>query len=191
MSGVPPSAPAAIVLAAGAGDRFHGPAHKLLTPFRGRPLVTWAIEHALAAELAATAVVTGAVDLVGLLPEGVAVITNPDWARGQATSLQAGLAWARDGGHQAVVVGLGDQPLVAPSTWAALAAAEGPIVVATYNGRRGNPVRLDRSIWDLLPVTGDAGARVLMAERPDLVVEVACNGDPADVDTEEDLARWS
>jgi CTP:molybdopterin cytidylyltransferase MocA len=183
--------PAAIVLAAGAGDRFHGPAHKLLTPFRGRPLVTWAVEHALAAELAATAVVIGAVDLVGLLPKGVEVITNPDWARGQATSLQAGLAWARDAGHQAVVVGLGDQPLVAPSAWAALAAAEGPIVVATYNGRRGNPVRLDHSIWDLLPVTGDAGARVLMAERPNLVVEVACTGDPADVDTEEDLARWS
>ena len=189
-----PQKTAAIVLAAGGGVRFRGETHKLLAPFRGRALVTWAVEHALAAGLAETFVVTGAVDLAEVLPAGVHVVANPNWAEGQATSLQAGLEAARAAGnanHAAAVVGLGDQPLVTPDAWRAVAAAPAAIAVATYAGRRGNPVRLDRTVWDLLPSTGDAGARILMADRPELVVEVACSGDPADVDTEEDLERWS
>ncbi|MDT4942930.1 MAG: hypothetical protein QOJ34_3019, partial [Pseudonocardiales bacterium] len=36
----------------------------------------------------------------------------------------------------------------------------------------------------------DEGARALLAARPDLVDEVDVPGDPTDLDTPADLARW-
>jgi CTP:molybdopterin cytidylyltransferase MocA len=184
---------AAVVLAAGGGSRFRGAEHKLLAPFRGRPLVAWAVANAVAAGLDETLVVQGAVDLVDVLPPGVVVVVNPRWAEGQATSLGVAIVHARAAGHDAVVIGLGDQPLVTSESWRAVATAppEPPIAVARYAGRRGNPVRLPATVWDLLRFDGDEGARELMRRKPGLVGEVACEGSAADVDTVEDLEQWS
>ena len=177
---------AAVVLAAGGGTRFGGDGHKLLAPFRGRPLVAWALEAA--SVLDELIVVTGAVAID--VPAGAREVRNARWAEGQATSLAAAIAAAA--GHDAVVVGLGDQPLIPAEAWRRVAAATAtPIAVATYAGARRNPVRLAAEVWPLLPREGDEGARSLLRGRDDLVTEVACPGDPADVDTQEDLATWS
>jgi CTP:molybdopterin cytidylyltransferase MocA len=182
----------AAVLAAGGGLRFGGTEPKLRATFRGKPLVRWSVDAALAAGFDDVVVVSGAVEVGDLLPEGVVVHRNVRWHEGIATSLGCATTIAGRAGADAVVVGLGDQPLVLADAWRAVAAATtAPIAVATYGGRRRNPVRLAREVWPLLPATGDEGARVLMAERPELVVEIACPGDPVDIDTQEDLDRWS
>ena len=188
---------AAVVLAAGGGSRFAGDGHKLLTPFRGRPLVVWSVLHALDGGLDDVVVVEGAVALAPVLREArlvppARVLDNPDWARGQASSLAVAVRDAAWRGHDAIVVGLGDQPLVPGDAWRAVAATTThPIVAASYDGLRRNPVRLARGVWGLLDTEGDEGARALMRRRPDLVGEVACVGLPADVDTVEDLSQWS
>lgn len=177
------------VLAAGDGSRFHGPTHKLDADLRGRPVILHAIDAALAADAGPVVVVTA--DHVRTpMPPGVRVIENPAWRDGQMSSLRVGIAAAREHGATNLVIGLGDQPFVTPEAWRAVASTAGPIVVATYDGRRGHPVGLHRDVWDLLPAGGDEGARSLMRLRPDLVREVPCQGSPTDVDTLEDLRRW-
>ena len=176
---------AAVVLAAGGGTRFQGDAHKLLARFRGRAVIEWVLDAA--SVLDELIVVTGAVELS--LPPHAREVRNDRWAEGQATSLAAAIDAA--GAHDAIVVGLGDQPLVPSDAWRLVAAATGPIAVATYDGARRNPVRLAREMWPLVPREGDEGARSLLRNRPELVTEVACPGNPADVDTVEDLATWS
>lgn len=191
-----------VLLAAGGGSRFTGATHKLLaplgdttaamTPALASTVFERALDHARQAVDAPVLVVTGAVELP--LPDDVVELPNPRWAEGQATSLQAAVAHARRLGCSHVVIGLADQPFVGPEAWRTVAEApdppETPIVVATYEGRRGNPVRLRRDVWGDLPSSGDEGARSLMRLRPHLVREVACAGSPADIDTLEDLRRW-
>jgi len=65
--------------------------------------------------------------------------------------------------------------------------------VATYSGKPRNPVLFSREVWPLLmaELSGDEGARPFLRRHQELVTHVPCDaaGDPADVDTREDLMR--
>ena len=186
----------AIVLAAGGGSRFLGSHHKLLQPLAGRAVVRWALEAVAGAELSPIVVVTGAAVLTNVLAESlpndpeVVEVHNPHWRTGMASSLQAALLVARMRDMEAVVVGLGDQPGIPASAWRKVADTQAPLAVATYAGVRRNPVRIHAELWSQLPHDGDEGARSLIRERPELVTEVACEGNADDIDTVDDVARW-
>jgi molybdenum cofactor cytidylyltransferase len=191
-----------ILLAGGAGSRFRDVGHKLnadLTEHRERPAETVfarSLASVIDAEIGRVIVVTGRLDAqdLGIVDRSdLDIVHNAEWAHGQMTSVRAGIASAGEGGVSIAVIGLADQPGIEPSSWrdVADAALHGArIAVATYKGRRANPVALHRDVWHLLPTTGDEGARGLMRLRPDLVVEVPCTGSPKDIDTVEDLTRW-
>jgi molybdenum cofactor cytidylyltransferase len=83
--------------------------------------------------------------------------------------------------------GSATSPSSRAEAWQAVARSTAAIAVATYEGRRRNPVRLHRTVWPLLPAVGDEGARTVARLRPDLVEEVPCPGSPADIDTVSDL----
>jgi nicotine blue oxidoreductase len=186
----------AILLAAGAGSRFGG--GKLLAPFRGRSLIGVSLANLADAPVDETVVVVG--DDARRLraacePYGVAVVENPDWAQGQSTSVRVGLE-ALGSEALAAVVLLADQPLVGAGAVRRLVEAfEGgaKVAVATYGGRRRNPVLFSRGVWPMLvaELAGDEGARPFLRRHPEVVVRVPCDGvgDPADVDTAEDLRR--
>ncbi len=191
-----------VILAAGRGSRFSDVRHKLLARLpaaNGRPASTVfarSLDAALDADLAMPIVVTGHLDAADLgiaQRSDVDVVHNPEWASGQMSSVHAGIAAAGRRGANVAVIGLGDQPGITASAWSAVAstATDGRgIAVATYAGRRANPVAMHRDVWALLGDRGDEGARSLMRLRPDLVVEVPCSGSPMDIDTVEDLERW-
>ena len=181
---------AAVLLAAGEGSRHIGMQHKLLRLLDGKPLILWAVESACEAGFDQVYVVTGAVDLLDILPAEVTIVENHHWQRGQGSSLLAGVHAAENDGHGAVVVGLGDMPFVTPQDWQTVAETYGSLVTATYHQKRSPPVKLEAEVWPLLPLFDtDEGARSLMRRRPELVVEAACSGRPDDFDTEADFRR--
>ncbi|MGW2154221.1 nucleotidyltransferase family protein [Nonomuraea sp. NPDC001699] len=176
---------AGLLLAAGEGARLGTP--KALVEFGGERLVDRGVRllaeggcHPVVVVLgAATAQVRGAVS-----------VRNPDWRTGMGSSLRTGLA-ALPPEAEAVVVALVDQPLVRAGAVRALAESGAGLAVATYGGRRANPVLIAREHFAGVAelAVGDVGARAFMKAHPELVTEVACDehGDPADIDTPQDL----
>ena len=182
---------AAVILAAGAGSRYAGDTHKLFAEIDGRPVISHVVDAARASEVDEVIVVGGAVDLEPFVPDDVTLIHNEQWADGQATSLRAAVGYAESRRHDALVVGLGDSPGVTTEIWNKVAEVDADLASAQYDGELRPPVRLSASMWASLPVSGDDGARALMRQRPDLVLPVPVDGDPRDIDTLEDLRRWS
>ncbi len=137
-------------------------------------------------------VVVGASEIELTDPQ-VKVVRNPDWPRGMASSLRAGLAEASG---QAAVVALVDQPGITPAAVKRLRAAHRPgfATCATFGGEQRTPVLFDAAVWAEVSagVTGDSGARYWLRRNPTLVIPVACDdvADPTDLDVPEDLTRW-
>lgn len=191
--GPPADHPAAgLVLAAGRGRRF-GDATKQLALLDGRPLVAHVAATALAADLDPVVVVVGhdAAAVTAALPTGARAVHNPDFARGQSTSLRTGLdELARLDTGPAVVL-LADEPDVGAAAIRAVVAAlrDGARVVrCAYDDRPGHPVGLARGRWAAAAAGGDhdEGARWLVRGDAVTLVDVAGPA-PVDVDHVEDL----
>ena len=182
-----------VLLAAGSGTRFTGAQHKLLSLINGQTIISHSIAAMTGSHLDGFIVVSGALDISDHIGD-VEEVHNPDWESGQRSSVITAMNFARSRGYDAIVVGLADQPFLTSQAWTNIASSTSPIAIATYNGTRGNPVRLHSSVWDTfedLDADPDAGARSLIRLHPELVREVACEGNSADIDTTEDLDTWT
>jgi molybdenum cofactor cytidylyltransferase/nicotine blue oxidoreductase len=186
---------AAAILAGGRGSRLGGDAAKPLLDWRGRPLVQWAVDAALASVARPVLVIVGYRGdevAAALADREVVIVDNPEWEEGIASSLRRALETLTPVSDvSAVCVGLADQPMVGPGAYDMLSMVSGgEIAVANYDGEPGNPVKLTRSIWpEALKLRGDAGARVLMRNRVVDWVDCTDTGSAADIDTLEDLGR--
>jgi CTP:molybdopterin cytidylyltransferase MocA len=175
------------VLAAGSGERMGRP--KAAVRLAGVRLVDRAVGTLRAAGCDPVIAVVRA----GVGVAGAQTVVNPDPARGMRSSLE--LAVEAAAGSRALAVVLVDAPGIGAEAVSSVCAAwrPGRIAVARYAAGRGHPMVMAPALWcEALALAGpDEGARALLARRPDLVDEVDVAGDPTDLDTPEDLARWT
>jgi molybdenum cofactor cytidylyltransferase len=175
---------AAVILSAGQSSRMGTP--KALVDFRGKTFLARILDAAQHPKIGLVRIVLGAGDAeirhALSLPDDI-VILNPDWQRGQLSSIQAAVrslaAGARD---EAALDGIllcpVDHPLISRALVAALVAAfysdaHPRIVVPTFRGRRGHPTIFASSLFpELLAAPDDQGARAVVWAHSPEVAEV-------------------
>jgi molybdenum cofactor cytidylyltransferase len=183
----------AILLAAGESKRMGKP--KQLMPLGKSTLLEQAIDNLLNSSVDETIVVLGhkAQEITKTIAnKPVKIVLNPDYRQGMSTSIIAGLILVDPRSH-AVMLALGDQPLVASQTINQLIEAFNKhnkgIAVPTYRGRRGHPIIFDiRYKAELFKLKGDIGGREIIQNHPKDVFKVAVDSESvvSDIDTKED-----
>lgn len=183
---------AGVILAAGRAQRFAGQA-KFLLPYGTKTILETVISAAADAGLEPIVVVVGHHgDRVRRLlgQAGVTPVHNPDFDRGQATSLAAGVSVAaHDAAVSAAAILLGDEPGVQSGVIRSVIdgwrAYEAVAARAVYEDRPGHPVVLARSLFPALAeLEGDEGARSLLRGLEATLVELAIAG-PAPIDVDD------
>lgn len=187
---------ACIVLAAGRSSRM-APRNKLLEPIGGEAMVRRVAATAHASGARPVLVVTGheaAAVEAALRRLELTIVANPSYADGLSTSLRAGLR-ALPPDIDGALICLGDMPEVESSVLRALMAGftgGNAICVPVHQGRRGNPILWgSRYFAEMMALTGDTGAKPLLARHREHVVEVAVATMSIfqDIDAPADLTR--
>lgn len=123
------------------------------------------------------------------------VVSNPTYSKGMSGSLKVGIAAV--GRHaDAAIIALADQPFLSATTVDKLideySDSRAPIVIPVYDGRRGNPVLFDKSVFpQLMKIRGDVGAKSVVENNSAAVLEVPVKdeGVVVDLDTLKDYRR--
>lgn len=107
-----------------------------------------------------------------------ALVFNPDWQRGQLSSLQAAIRSLPAGKTEGMLICLVDHPLISAGLVASLIKTferdKSRIVIPSYRGRRGHPVIFPSALFEeLLTASPEIGARPVVHAHAKDVVEVA------------------
>ncbi len=189
---------AAIILAAGASRRLGRP--KQLLEFRGETLLARTIRLAKESGASPVIVVLGAQFeniSASIERKNEIVVRNEEWAQGIAASIHAGMrAMDANATNASGVLILGcDQPRLTAEHLRSLISlfesqAEAAIVASAYAGIEGIPAVFPRTVFaELLALSGDRGARALIAKAPCAVVSLAFEGGDVDIDLPSDIAQ--
>ncbi len=189
----------AVILAAGSSTRM-GRAKQLL-PLGQSTVLEQTIANVRGAEVNEIVLVLGAFaeairqQLPPALLKGLKLVVNEDYQEGMSTSLRAGVS-ALDHRSEAALIILGDQPFIRAQTMDQVVRAyrrdHAQIVIPEYQGSRGNPVLLDRSVFsEVLALQGDVGCRSIFNNHlvGILKVEVEDRGILLDIDNPQDYDR--
>lgn len=193
-----------LILAAGESARYGG--CKLLAPWRGKTLLDTVIETTAGLPLASLNLVTGAYhrelaqhfaftetsNSESKLP--LRLIRFADWQLGMGHSIAYGVSQVP--ADNALLILLGDQPLINAQDLQRLIAAwqQNPTqtVCASFKNTRGVPALFPANAkQELLRLSGDKGARGLLAKDTWPVTTVAMANAAFDIDTPNDAEQLS
>lgn len=182
-----------LILAAGESSRMER--DKALLTWRGRTFLETIVATLREAGVELIAVVLGyhaeEIQRAGNL-EGVEVVVNPDYRRGQTSSLQVGLRALESAALEAVVLCLVDHPAVSAHVVKQLLTtfrqSGAPVIIPTFRGQRGHPVVIARALFAaLLSLGPDQGADTVVRKYRDATksLDVSDKGILLDVDDAE------
>jgi len=184
-----------VILAAGLSTRSRR--FKMALPLGDKSVIEWAVEGMVDAVERVLVVVGWQADRVrellapglqGPCPQGpcpkVEIVPNPSFRDGMFGSVKVGIAQVR---APCFFLLPGDHPVVGPHVYQQLLAASGEIVVPTFRGRHGHPVRIDSAlIPEILDYPASGTLREWIWGKGFATLEVEDEGILLDVDTPED-----
>jgi molybdenum cofactor cytidylyltransferase len=186
-----------VVLAAGRADRASE--QKSLMPLRGKPMLQWVLEGALASALHEIVCIVRDLEAmrrkISLVDERLYWLTNHVADQGQSTSVIAGL-WAIDSKSVGALFLVGDEPMVQHELINSLVerfkTTNALIVAPSFRGQTRNPVLFRRDLFpELLQLTGDRCGQGLIEKYRKKTSLVEWNDELSfkDIDVRDDYER--
>jgi molybdenum cofactor cytidylyltransferase len=170
---------AAVILSGGESRRMGAP--KALIPYGGKTFVEHLIEVTRHTRVGLTRIVVGAhADEIRnkLSAHAAEIVVNADWAKGQLSSIQAGIRSLPEGVTAGMILCPVDHPIIFAALVAQLIkefdSSAKEIVLPTYQGRRGHPLIFRASLYpELLAASAEVGARQVVWAHANDIREVA------------------
>ena len=186
-----PKKVAVLILAAGSSSRMG--AIKQLLPVGKSTLLGVVSENALQSKADKVFCVLGANATeirVSLGGYDVETIENSKHKKGLSSSIVAGINHIKDKNFDAVLIILGDQPLIdsiyLDELLSSFEAHSGRIIASNYNNGLGVPVIIPKTYYsELLQLKGDKGAKEFLTSQSKNVISLK-TGALFDVDSQED-----
>ena len=188
-----------IILAAGQSKRMLND-NKLLIKINKKTMLERMVTTSLNSSADNTVLVLGyQSDIMQEIVNDKNIITtvNQDFAKGLSSSLQCGISALPDDCDAAIII-LADMPSIESTVIDNIINSFNPkknnsIIIPTFNNKKGNPILLDRKFFpDILRVKGDMGAKDIIVNNKDSILEVPQKNSAVlnDIDTKEDLSLY-